>query len=40
MQILDLKQMQLILLDRDHMLRGEHIQEEQGKVGNPKCESV
>jgi hypothetical protein len=23
-----------------HLLRGEHIQEEQGKVGNPKLESV
>jgi hypothetical protein len=30
----------VMLLDMGHMLRGEHIQEEQGKVGNPKLESV
>jgi hypothetical protein len=30
----------VILLDMGHMLRGEHPQEEQGKVGNPKLESV
>jgi hypothetical protein len=30
----------VILLDMGHMLRGEHIQEKQGKVGNPKLESV
>jgi hypothetical protein len=30
----------VILLDMGHTLRGEHIQEEQGKVGNPKLESV
>jgi hypothetical protein len=29
----------LILLDMGHRLRGEYIQEEQGKVGNPKLES-
>jgi hypothetical protein len=30
----------VILLDMCHALRGEHIQVEQGKVGNPKLESV
>jgi hypothetical protein len=30
----------VILLDMGHTLRGEHIQEEQGKVANPKLESV
>jgi hypothetical protein len=30
----------IILLDMVHTLRGEHIQEEYGKVGNPKLESV
>jgi 23S rRNA maturation-related 3'-5' exoribonuclease YhaM len=29
-----------MLLDLGHMLRGEHIQEEWGKVENPKLESV
>jgi hypothetical protein len=29
----------VILLDMGHTLRGEHIQEELGKVGNPKLES-
>jgi hypothetical protein len=29
----------VILLDMGHMLRGECIQMEQGKVGNPKLES-
>jgi hypothetical protein len=29
-----------ILLDLGHMLRGEHIQEEKGKVENPKLENV
>jgi hypothetical protein len=28
------------LLDMGHTLRGEHIQEEQGKAGNPKLEIV
>jgi hypothetical protein len=40
MQTLDLKTNAVILLDMDHMLRGEHIHEEQGKVGNPKLQSV
>jgi hypothetical protein len=30
----------VILLELGHMLRGEHIQEEQEKAGNPKHESV
>jgi hypothetical protein len=30
----------VILLDMGHTLRGKHIQEEKGKVGNPKFESV
>jgi hypothetical protein len=30
----------VILLDLGHMPRGEHIQEEWGKIGNPKLESV
>jgi hypothetical protein len=30
----------VIILDMGHMLRGEHIYEEYGKVGNPKLESV
>jgi hypothetical protein len=30
----------VLLLDSGHMQRGEHIQEDQGKVGNPKLESV
>jgi hypothetical protein len=30
----------VILLDMGHTLRGEYVQEEQGKVGNPKLESV
>jgi hypothetical protein len=30
----------VILLDMDHTLRGGHIQEGQGNVGNPKLESV
>jgi hypothetical protein len=30
----------VILLDMGHLLRGEHIQEEKGKVGNPKLERV
>jgi hypothetical protein len=30
----------VILLDLGHMLRGGHIQEEQGKEGNPKLETV
>jgi hypothetical protein len=30
----------VLLFDMDHTLRGEHIQEGQGKVGNPKLESV
>jgi hypothetical protein len=30
----------VILLDMGHTLRGEHIQEELGKVGNPKLESI
>jgi hypothetical protein len=30
----------VISLDMGHMLRGEHIQEEKGKVGNPKLKSV
>jgi hypothetical protein len=30
----------VLLLDMGHMLRGEHIHEEQGKVGNLKLESV
>jgi hypothetical protein len=30
----------IILLDISHTLRGGHIQEEQGKVGNQKLESV
>jgi hypothetical protein len=30
----------VILLDIHHMLKGEHIQEEYGKVGNLKLESV
>jgi hypothetical protein len=30
----------VILLDMGRMLRGEHIQEEYGKVGNTKLESV
>jgi hypothetical protein len=30
----------VILSDMGHTLRGEHIQEEQGKVGNPKLQSV
>jgi hypothetical protein len=29
-----------MLLDLGHRLRGEHIWEEWGKVGNPKLESV
>jgi hypothetical protein len=29
-----------MLLDLGYMLRGEHIQEEWGQVGNPKHESV
>jgi hypothetical protein len=34
------KTIAVILLDMGHTLRGEHAQEEQGKVGNPKLESV
>jgi hypothetical protein len=30
----------VILLDMGHMLRGEYIQEDEGKVGNPKLEGV
>jgi hypothetical protein len=30
----------VILLDMGHTLRAEHIQEEYGKVGNSKLESV
>jgi hypothetical protein len=30
----------VISLDMGHTLRGECVQEEQGKVGNPKLESV
>jgi hypothetical protein len=30
----------VILLDMGHMLRGGHIQEEYGNVGNPKLESI
>jgi hypothetical protein len=30
----------VILLDMAHMPRGEHIQEEKGKAGNPNLESV
>jgi hypothetical protein len=30
----------VIFLDMGHTLRGEHIQEEQGKVGSPKLESI
>jgi hypothetical protein len=30
----------VVLLDLGHMLRGEHIWEEWGKVGNPELESV
>jgi hypothetical protein len=30
----------VILLDMGHTLREEHIQEEYGKVGNPKLQSV
>jgi hypothetical protein len=30
----------VILLNLGHMLRGGHIQEEWGQVGNPKLESV
>jgi hypothetical protein len=32
--------MLVILLDMGHMLGGELVQEEQGKVGNPKLESA
>jgi hypothetical protein len=32
--------LEVILLDMSHMLRRGHIQEEQGKVRNPKLESV
>jgi hypothetical protein len=32
--------MAVMLLDLGHMLRGEHIQEEWGQVGNLKLESV
>jgi hypothetical protein len=35
-----LKTNAVILLDMGHTLRGEHIWEEQGKVGNTKLESV
>jgi hypothetical protein len=35
-----LKTNAVILLNMGHTLRGEHIQEEWGKVGNPKLESV
>jgi hypothetical protein len=30
----------VILLDMGHMLRGEHIHKEYGKVANPKLKSV
>jgi hypothetical protein len=30
----------VVLLDIGHILRGEHVQEEYGKVRNPKLESV